>query len=208
MNKSEFLHRLEEQLAGLPPEEKRAAMEYYTEYLQEAGEAGEADVLQELGDPAEVAAAILGARASQTEAEAEKNAVCPAEDAHAADAKAADQPKSSLHWLLVLALLVVLSPLLLTLFSSFIGLVTVLLGVIVAGVGLAVAGVVVCVAFVPLLKTMLGHSLLGIGSGLLAVAVGLLLLAGGIWLCGTALPALVRWVQGLYRKWKEKGAIV
>ena len=74
MNKSEFLHRLEEQLAGLPPEEKRAAMEYYTEYLQEAGEAGEADVLQELGDPAEVAAAILGARASQTEAEAEKNA--------------------------------------------------------------------------------------------------------------------------------------
>ena len=55
---------------------------------------------------------------------------------------------------------------------------------------------------------MLGHSLLGIGSGLLAVAVGLLLLAGGIWLCGTALPALVRWVQGLYRKWKERGAIV
>lgn len=62
MNKSEFLHQLERLLADLAPEERSAALEYYTEYLDEAGEAGEADVLRELGSPEEVAAALHNAR--------------------------------------------------------------------------------------------------------------------------------------------------
>lgn len=62
MNKAEFLRQLAEQLADLAPEERDAALEYYTEYLDEAGEAGEADVLRELGSPADVAAAIRDGR--------------------------------------------------------------------------------------------------------------------------------------------------
>ena len=37
MNKSEFLENLREGLQGVAPEERVAALQYYTEYLDDAG---------------------------------------------------------------------------------------------------------------------------------------------------------------------------
>ena len=37
MSKTEFLQQLQQGLEGLPPEERVAAMQYYTEYLDDAG---------------------------------------------------------------------------------------------------------------------------------------------------------------------------
>ena len=59
MNKQAFLTRLEQALAALPEEERRNAMEYYENYLEEAGPDHIDDALSELGAPEKVAADIL-----------------------------------------------------------------------------------------------------------------------------------------------------
>lgn len=61
MDKKEFLSQLQAGLAGLPPEERVAAVQYYTEYFDDAGVDSEADVIAELGDPTELAAAVCQA---------------------------------------------------------------------------------------------------------------------------------------------------
>lgn len=58
MKKDEFLKRLEYLLSDLPEEEKRDAIEYYGDYLEEAGPEREAEVLQEFGSPERIAAMI------------------------------------------------------------------------------------------------------------------------------------------------------
>lgn len=58
MNAKEYLARLEQLLSDLSPDERRAALEYYTEYLQDACPEADADVTALLGSP-EAAAAEL-----------------------------------------------------------------------------------------------------------------------------------------------------
>lgn len=60
MDKTQFLQRLKELLGGMEPAERDAALEYYTEYLDDAGPGGEADALKTLGSPEKVAGEILG----------------------------------------------------------------------------------------------------------------------------------------------------
>lgn len=67
MNAKEFLARLEQLLADLPPEERRAALEYYTEYLQDACPQEEDNVSVLLGTPEAVAAEIRLNRTAETD---------------------------------------------------------------------------------------------------------------------------------------------
>ena len=67
MNAKDFLSRLEQLLADLPPEECRAALEYYTEYLQDACPQAEDDVCTLLGTPEAVAAELRLTRTAETD---------------------------------------------------------------------------------------------------------------------------------------------
>ena len=58
MRRTEFLAELERLLADLPEEERQAAIQYYEDYLQDAGEENEQEVIRELGGPEKVAATI------------------------------------------------------------------------------------------------------------------------------------------------------
>ena len=58
MNKAEFLEKLRAGLSEVPADERVAALQYYTEYLDDAGPDREAEVLVELGSPEEVAAMV------------------------------------------------------------------------------------------------------------------------------------------------------
>ncbi|WP_054743028.1 HAAS signaling domain-containing protein [Cellulosilyticum ruminicola] len=58
MNKWEFLQRLRESLTQMPEEEVNAAIRYYEEYFDEAGEENEGRVVKELGSPEQVAKQI------------------------------------------------------------------------------------------------------------------------------------------------------
>lgn len=58
MNRQEFFRQLEDQLKKVPHEEALAALEYYREYFDEAGEENEEDVLRELGTPERIVSQI------------------------------------------------------------------------------------------------------------------------------------------------------
>lgn len=59
MTKETYLNQLRHKLKKLPEEEIEAAIEYYTEYFDEAGEENSQSVIDELGSPASVASKIL-----------------------------------------------------------------------------------------------------------------------------------------------------
>jgi hypothetical protein len=59
MDSTEFLKELEEHLAVLPDEIKKAASAYYAKLFEEAGEAGESGLLLELGNPYTLAKNII-----------------------------------------------------------------------------------------------------------------------------------------------------
>ncbi|MDD3796480.1 MAG: hypothetical protein PHE06_11025 [Lachnospiraceae bacterium] len=58
MSKKEYLDRLQGLLMGISEEERSAAMEYYRDYLEDAGPEGEQRAMEHLGSPETVAAAI------------------------------------------------------------------------------------------------------------------------------------------------------
>lgn len=58
MKKDEFLSQLEYLLQDIPEEDKRDAIDYYRDYLEEAGPEREEDVLREFGSPERIASMI------------------------------------------------------------------------------------------------------------------------------------------------------
>lgn len=69
MNRIEYMRRLAALLQDVPVEERVAAMQYYNDYFDDAGEENEAQVIEELGSPEKVAAEMkagLGRQAGDT----------------------------------------------------------------------------------------------------------------------------------------------
>ena len=58
MNRTEFLEQLERLLWDIPESERKAALEYYQDYFEDAGAENEGKVIRELGSPGKVAAII------------------------------------------------------------------------------------------------------------------------------------------------------
>ena len=58
MNRKEFMEKLERLLTGIPVDEREEALQYYTDYFEDAGVEHEAEVISELGSPEKVAATI------------------------------------------------------------------------------------------------------------------------------------------------------
>lgn len=59
LTKEEYLTQLKKYLRKLPKEDYNNAMDYFTEYFEDAGPEGEAALIQELGTPKEAAYEIL-----------------------------------------------------------------------------------------------------------------------------------------------------
>jgi uncharacterized membrane protein len=65
MDREGYLRALWQRLSKrMPPEELDGIMRYYADYFDEVGPEGEAQVIAELGNPAELAQRILGERAA------------------------------------------------------------------------------------------------------------------------------------------------
>ena len=73
MSKKEYLDRLEQLLSDISSEERQAAIEYFTDYLEDAGPDGEQEVMEHLGSPEEVAAAGIGPTAPFLKEELERS---------------------------------------------------------------------------------------------------------------------------------------
>jgi uncharacterized membrane protein len=210
MTKTEFLAALGEKLAAVSPEERDAAMQYYAEYLDEAGPEREAGVLGELGSPEKLAQEIIAASGAITA----NGWTPPPRQAWEGGGRPLPRPAEApalIQWgsagyserntriakILLLALGVIL---LISVLGSaggvLLGVLAALAGVFVVpaalGAGLMIGGVSVVVAGVFLMGTSVGSGLIGIGAGILLTALGAFCLRGGVRLLGRVLPKALR----------------
>ena len=58
MNRQDFMNQLAAELSKLPKEEVQAAMEYYSEYFDEAGPEREQQAIKDLGSPSKIATPV------------------------------------------------------------------------------------------------------------------------------------------------------
>ena len=78
MNRNQFLSKLAAELSSLPKEEIEAAMEFYTEFLDDVGKENEEEAIKSLGDPKKIASQIKADYAvRQMDEEAEEKPYSP-----------------------------------------------------------------------------------------------------------------------------------
>ncbi|MGT2930386.1 DUF1700 domain-containing protein [Streptococcus dentasini] len=187
MTRNDYLRELDRYLKKLPQDDYQEAMEYFTEYFDEAGPEKEAEVIRELGSPREAANEILH---NILDEKTEHNNLSPKNNA-------------TLIWIAILAILA--SPLAFPLAITALALVLtfVILGfsVILVFFSLALAGFLSGIAFLidgfTYLPTSLPASCLGWGLGLLALGIAALTVLAGTELSralGRGITSLVRWV--------------
>lgn len=216
MNRFEYMRRLEELLSDIAPGEKEEALTYYNDYFNDAGEADEQQVMEELGTPEQVAAVVKEGLGLGT-ADGQSVAASQTGDGAAGSAQtqqsAQPQKKGMPAWAItliviglvfcspvILALLCVVLALILAAFSVMFGLI---LGFAATSLALYVAAIV-CILlglFIFPVSRLLTGALLG--TGFLAAAFGILFMLLTVLLCG-AVPALCKGTAWLWRKMFHK----
>lgn len=202
MTRAEYLAELEQHLRQLPKQDFHEALEYFTEYFDEAGPENEADVIAELGSPEEAAKDII-------QNVLEKD-----------DTVAQSKPKRSQQdWITLIVLAILASPLLLI--GTIIALSLIMAVLIFAlsllillaamlGTGYLFAFAVVVLSFITLFEAIFIFSgswpalLMGIGSFFAGIGVAILiflLLLKLTKLYGHYVMAIFKW---LLRKWGKR----
>ncbi len=209
MKREEFMRALEAALADAPADERDAALQYYNDYLDDAGAEDEERVIEALGDPAVLAESICrDASGSDDAPDGSLPDGRSDEETSKAGLKAAGKQVNVWKWVCIGLLIAILSPFILALAVTVLALAVALVvsvfaviislaitGVAVMGGGLAAAGIGVLKIFaVP----AAGLYLCGIG--ILMMAVGLLATVFFVWVFVKAACLLGRSLLRLFRK--------
>ena len=190
MTKVEYLAKLDKYLRKLPKEDYQEAMDYFSEYFEEAGPENEAQVIAELGTPKEAARDIISRLHNEKIIDQEKT------------------PKSrvSMVWLAILAILSAPVTLPLALFL-FLAVITILaLGVaaiavvLSLGVAFLTSGIYMLFDSWSYLNISFSATALSFGLGLLALGLSLLALLAA----GAVCKVVGRSIVNLPRKTENK----
>lgn len=190
MTKVEYLAKLDKYLRKLPKEDYQEAMDYFSEYFEEAGPENEAQVIAELGTPKEAARDIISRLLDEKIIDQEKT------------------PKSrvSMVWLAILAILSAPVTLPLALFL-FLAVITILaLGVaaiavvLSLGVAFLTSGIYMLFDSWSYLNISFSATALSFGLGLLALSLSLLALLAA----GAVCKVVGRSIVNLARKTENK----
>lgn len=190
MTKVEYLAKLDKYLRKLPKEDYQEAMDYFSEYFEEAGPENEAQVIAELGTPKEAARDIISRLLDEKIIDQEKT------------------PKSrvSMVWLAILAILSAPVTLPLALFL-FLAVITILaLGVaaiavvLSLGVAFLTSGIYMLFDSWSYLNISFSATALSFGLGLLALGLSLLTLLAA----GAVCKVVGRSIVNLARKTENK----
>ena len=188
MTREEYLRQLQHYLKRLPKEDYDSAMEYFTEYFEEAGPEGEQAVIAELGTPKQAASELLRNLLNE-------QIVQPRE-------------RRSVGAVLMIALLAICAapialPLAIAATAILFALVLVIdsavLCVLLLGVcGILVGGKLILIGLASAGSSVPGMCML-LGLGLLGIGLGILLSMVLIALCrmiGLLLLRLIQWILG------------
>lgn len=190
MTKVDYLAKLDKYLRKLPKEDYQEAMDYFSEYFEEAGPENEAQVIAELGTPKEAARDIISRLLDEKIIDQEKT------------------PKSrvSMVWLAILAVIItpVALPLALVLFLAVITILA--LGVVAIavvlslGVAFLTSGIYMLFDSWSYLNISFSATALSFGLGLLALGLSLLTLLAA----GAVCKVVGRSIVNLARKTENK----
>ena len=209
MSKNEFIDRLAQLLADVSPEERDEALTYYREYIEDAGLENEEAILQELGSPEEIAAAIK----VDSDYRSSRQPLAPIADTYSHQEQSYRQTAStsaspdlkdpdSTVIILTVILAVVLSPLwfpiIIAVFATLAG---ILIGALFGGIGCILVGISLFIAaIVCLFKSTLLVAFSLLGAGLLVAAIGILFIVLGVWLCATVIPWCATGIGKVFHK--------
>ncbi|MCF2566361.1 DUF1700 domain-containing protein [Streptococcus pasteurianus] len=190
MTKVEYLAKLDKYLRKLPKEDYQEAMDYFSEYFEEAGPENEAQVIAELGTPKEAARDIISRLLDEKIIDQEKT------------------PKSrvSMVWLAILAVIItpVALPLALVLFLAVITIlalgVAAIAVVLSLGVAFLTSGIYMLFDSWSCLNISFSATALSFGLGLLALGLSLLTLLAA----GAVCKVVGRSIVNLARKTENK----
>lgn len=235
MIRKDFLERLEVLLEGISEEERKEALQYYSDYFEDAGEKMEGAVIRELGSPEEVAAKILadsdgkyGEYSEQgfedTRFEGKQKLMTGTNVEHGWEdiseeepEKRKKQPQNIWKTIVITVLFCLTAPILLSLGMAglaviaavVIAVIAVLLGIGVSGAAIFVAGLAVLIAGIIKAALYPASGILAAGIGFLLIAAGILVSLGILWLAVKFLPILIRAIVKLlkipFRKAGERG---
>ena len=186
MTREEYLRQLQHYLKRLPKEDYDSAMEYFTEYFEEAGPEGEQAVIAELGTPKQAASELLRNLLNE-------QIVQPRE-------------RRSVGAVLMIALLAICAapialPLAIAATAILFALVLVIASAVLCVLLLGVCGILVGGKLILIGLASAGSSVAGmcmlLGLGLLGIGLGILLSMVLIALCrmiGLLLLRLIQWI--------------
>ena len=188
MTREEYLRQLQHYLKRLPKEDYDIAMEYFTEYFEEAGPEGEQAVIAELGTPKQAASELLRNLLNE-------QIVQPRE-------------RRSVGAVLMIALLAICAapialPLAIAATAILFALVLVIASAVLCVLLLGVCGILVGGKLILIGLASAGSSVPGmcmlLGLGLMGIGLGILLSMVLIALCrmiGLLLLRLIQWILG------------
>ncbi|MGE7929815.1 DUF1700 domain-containing protein [Lysinibacillus xylanilyticus] len=167
MNRASFLKKLRGKLQRLPAHEIDAALAYYEEYFDEAGEENEQRVIQQLGSPSHVASQIMADYALK--------------DLEATSTSTSTKKNMSAIWLIILA--IISAPLSLPLLVVAIALIfsfgavifSVIITIIATVLSIFFAGIVALISGFFILTQHWPTALLFMGVGFIVTGLGILL---------------------------------
>ena len=215
MTKEQFMTELESRLQDISYDERQAALRYYEEYFEEAGEDEES--MGQLESPEDIAKAIkedidiklqLVRSSQKKEGNSEKKEEKKEPESTASTSTANEK---TVKIILIVVACLIFSPVLFgfacAIFGLLMGAIATVFGLTMAGVGILIAGVVVFGTGIATLFTLPIEGLLLCGVGLFLLGLGCLFVWLSVWFWGTALPELVKLIKH-FCKWiagKTKG---
>lgn len=167
MNRASFLKKLRGKLQRLPAHEIDAALAYYEEYFDEAGEENEQRVIQQLGSPSHVASQIMADYALK--------------DLEATSTSTSTKKNMSAIWLIILA--IISAPLSLPLLVVAIALIfsfgavifSIIIAIIATVLSIFFGGIVALISGFFILAQDWATALLFMGVGFIVTGLGILL---------------------------------
>lgn len=231
MTKEEFMTKLEQELQGISYEERQAALRYYEEYFEEAGQ--DAEAMSHLESPESIAQAIKDdidikmqlVRSSgkeknsapntgqeQSQGQEQKSAYNnKADNSNTETVNQVRQEKSSMSGgkiALIVIVCIIASPILFGSLGSLLGIAAALIGTFFAffigGAGLVIAGGICFVtSFITMFESVV-YGFLQMGISFLLISLGLVMMAVVFWFAGSVIPMFINWIRGL-GKTEDKG---
>ncbi len=226
MNRDTFLKELDGLLSSVAKEEREEVLQYYREYFDDAGSEKEADVIKELGTPAQIANQVKATLQGESIGYeyGEGNSLQVVKEQWKEEKK--ESKKLSTGVLVLLIVLGILaSPFIFALLVSVLGIlfgalvtigallfaaVATLLSLLLAAAAIVATGIMLVVAGFMAIGVSPIAAMMMIGIGLLITGISLFVVIGLIWVIGYLVPAIwkgicwlckqpVKWMKG----WKK-----